>query len=134
MTDTEKEAQRLKQLWTKRKTDKPFSAFQAWYQLADKRCFYCGITEQEIKFLLDNKLLTTKRLKTRGRKLELDRKQPDHSYSDFDNLVLSCYWCNNAKTDTFTHDEFLEVGKIFADIWKRRLTTLIEKNNINLEK
>lgn len=122
MTDIEKENLRLKQLWTKRKTDKPFSVFQEWHLSADKKCFYCGITEQEIKLLIDNNWLTTKRLKTRGRKLELDRKQSELPYSNLENLVLSCYWCNNAKTDTFTHEEFLEVGRIIGDIWKKRMT------------
>jgi len=122
MSDREKETQRLKQLWKKRKTDKPFSAFQEWYLSADKKCFYCGITEQKIQFLLDNNRLTTKRLKTRGRKLELDRKQPELPYSNFDNLALSCYWCNNAKTDSFTHEEFVIIGKTIGDIWKKRIT------------
>jgi 5-methylcytosine-specific restriction endonuclease McrA len=62
----------------------------------------------------------TKRIDTRGKKLEFDRKISDASYDDLNNIVLACYWCNNAKTDTFTHEEFKEVGKVFANIWKNR--------------
>lgn len=120
---SEKEEKRLKALWTKRKTVTPFSAFQSWLTSQDKKCFYCGITEEQIQKLLDRNLLTTKRLATRGRKLELDRKQSELSYDNLDNIVLSCYWCNNAKTDTFTHEEFLEIGKAFSKIWQQRLTT-----------
>ncbi len=39
-------------------------------------------------------------------------------YDQLNNVVLACYWCNNAKTDTFTYEEFKEVGKVFANIWK----------------
>lgn len=78
-------------------------------------CEYCGITEEEISSIKPN----TKR--TRGKKLELDRKEPNDSYNNLDNLVFACYWCNNAKTDTFSHDEFLKVGKVISSIWKERL-------------
>jgi 5-methylcytosine-specific restriction endonuclease McrA len=46
---------------------------------------------------------------------------PDLLYDETNNIVLACYWCNNAKTDTFTYEEFLRVGKVFAEIWKERL-------------
>jgi hypothetical protein len=52
---------------------------------------------------------------------ELDRKEPNQSYDNIDNLVFACYWCNNAKTDTFTADEFKEVGKVFSLIWQKKL-------------
>lgn len=121
MTKQQQEEKRLKALWTKRKTETPFSVFQSWLSSQDKKCFYCGITEEKIKSLLDSKRLTTKRIVTRGKKLELDRKQSELSYDNLGNIVLSCYWCNNAKTDTFTHEEFLEVGKVFSKIWQQRL-------------
>lgn len=112
---------RLKNLWRRKKMNVPFSEFQQWHALMEKKCCYCGITEDTIKVLLDSERLRTKRISTRGRKLELDRKSPELSYDNLDNIVLSCYWCNNAKTDTFTHKEFLEVGKVFATIWKERV-------------
>jgi len=85
---------------------------------SNKRCSYCGISEMEMAALIDNHKVETKR--TRGRKLELDRKDPNLSYNDLDNLVWACYWCNNAKTDTFTYEEFLEIGKSISKIWKQR--------------
>lgn len=112
---------RLKNLWRRKKMNVPFSEFQQWHALMENKCCYCGITEDTIKLLLDSERLKTKRISTRGRKLELDRKSPELSYDKLDNIVLSCYWCNNAKTDTFTHEEFLEVGKVFASIWKERV-------------
>ena len=111
----------IKSIHTSKKIKLDFIHFYEWMKSKEenKRCEYCGITENEINFLLDNKLVETKR--TRGRKLELDRKKPNEQYDDIENLVYACYWCNNAKTDTFTYEEFLEVGKIIASIWKKRL-------------
>lgn len=111
----------IRNLWTRKKLTIPFDNFYHWYLLQEKRCIYCGITEQEIKQLLDSGKLKTKRIATRGKKLELDRKEPDSTYDDLNNLVFACYWCNNAKTDTFTSEEFIEVGKVFKNIWTKRL-------------
>jgi len=108
-------------LWTRKKIKMPFGDFYKWYLSHERKCFYCDITEQEIKELLDSGRLTTKRIATRGRKLELDRKQPDLEYDNFDNIVFACYWCNNAKTDTFTEEEFKKIGQVFKEIWKIRL-------------
>ncbi len=85
----------------------------------DKKCEYCKITENEINQLWEMDDNLTKR--NRGRKLGLDRKQPNLACEDLNNIVYVRYWCNNAKTDTFTHEEFLEVGKTISKIWKQRL-------------
>jgi 5-methylcytosine-specific restriction endonuclease McrA len=98
-----------------------FSDFYKWYQSRERKCTYCEITEAEIKELIDTGRLTTKRLTTRGRKLELERKQSELEYDNFENLAFACYWCNNAKTDTFSEEEFLKVGSVFKEIWKQRL-------------
>lgn len=111
----------IRNLWTRKKIKMPFGDFYKWYLSHERKCFYCDITEQEIKELLDNGRLTTKRIATRGRKLELDRKQPNLEYDNFDNIAFACYWCNNAKTDTFTEEEFKKVGQVFKEIWKTRL-------------
>jgi len=34
---------------------------------------------------------------------------------------MSCYWCNNAKTDEFTAEEFAVIGKAIAMVWHDRL-------------
>lgn len=113
----------VRTLWRRKVKEIQFSDFYKWYMWHERKCFYCDITEAQIKELIDKGKLTTKRLSTRGRKLELDRKQPELEYDNFDNLTFACYWCNNAKTDTFTAEEFLKVGKVFNEIWKQRLAT-----------
>jgi hypothetical protein len=106
-----------------------FKEFYTWYKNIEhkKHCEYCKITESQIEFLLDTERVITKR--NRGRKLELDRKEPNLSYDNLDNIVFACYWCNNAKTDTFTHQEFLEVGKVFGEIWKERMLNDYRQQN-----
>lgn len=100
-----------------------FLKFKGWFDKVPKECHYCKITESEIAQL--TKILghqLTKR--KRGRKLEIDRKQPNESYSIIKNLVLSCYWCNNAKTDTFSEEEFKFIGEAIGKVWKNRLSVI----------
>ena len=64
--------------------------FIEWYKKQDKKCCYCGSTEKELKIFYDSD--KSKRKRTRGMTLEIDRKA-DKEYSE-ENCVLSCYWCN----------------------------------------
>ena len=98
---------------------KKFYAFKDWYEKKGKACYYCKITKEEMDKLWIKDPELTKR--SRGKKLEIERKKPNDSYSDLDNLVWSCYWCNNAKTDTFTEDEFKKIGAVIEEIWNGRL-------------
>jgi 5-methylcytosine-specific restriction endonuclease McrA len=106
--------------WKSKFTDVDFWVFKEWIDTTPKLCYYCGITEEQIHQLWQKYPNLTKR--TRGRKLEMDRKQPNEKYDNQENLVLSCYWCNNAKTDTFTKKEFLKVGQVIRGIWQERLS------------
>jgi 5-methylcytosine-specific restriction endonuclease McrA len=96
-----------------------FEDFSHWRQNVDKKCFYCDLAEDQMRILWSKDLELTKR--TRGLVLEIDRVSPNKNYFDFKNLVSACYWCNNAKTDTFTGEEFRKVGKVFVEIWRERL-------------
>ncbi len=113
----------LRKLWkSKFKENKDTSSFwdfNDWYEKTEQKCFYCGITEEQIRKLFDSGKLYTKR--NRGRKLEIERLLPNEPYVKLDNLVFSCYWCNNAKTDTFTSEEFKNIGREIGKIWKKRL-------------
>ena len=115
----------IKKLYVSKGIKLDFKVFHDWIKAIehDKKCAYCGITENEIKELFAKSKTINEELtkRNRGPKLELDRKKPNSEYDDLDNIVYACYWCNNAKTDTFTHEEFMEVGKVFSNIWKKRL-------------
>lgn len=99
--------------------DESFESFRKWYLTTERQCHYCEITEEQINQLWKKDSNLTKR--KRGKNLEIDRKKPNDSYEDTRNLVYSCYWCNNAKTDTFCEEEFLEIGKSIKKVWEKRL-------------
>jgi 5-methylcytosine-specific restriction endonuclease McrA len=98
----------------------PFSKFEALFSINpnERICTYCKITDKDIE-LLDNKgMIFTKR--SRGFAMEIDRIEPNLEYTS-DNCVLACYWCNNAKTDEFSSDEFSEhIGPGIQSVWKKR--------------
>jgi len=85
------------------------------YERDGKECYYCGIKEEDFipiwgKFYGG---------KTRGQKLEVDRRDNQKDYT-LANCVLACSICNNAKSDKFTDEEFKEVGKVIKQIWRSR--------------
>lgn len=84
-----------------------------------KECHYCRTSEDQILRLIEEGKLYKKHI-TRGWSLEIDRKEPNLEYTK-DNCVMCCYWCNNAKTDEFRHEEFIEIGKAIENIWHERL-------------
>lgn len=96
-----------------------FEVFRQWTEKTPKECHYCKITVDQMDKLWVKDPKLTKRL--RGKKLEIERIEPNKPYTEIKNLVYACYWCNNAKTDTFTHKEFIGVGKVFQKIWEDRL-------------
>jgi hypothetical protein len=86
----------------------------------DRQCHFCHIKEKEIEELIRDGKILTKRLRTRGRKMEVDQRNPNEGYTN-NNIALCCYWCNNAKTDEFSEEDFVPVGKEFEKIWRKRL-------------
>ena len=84
-----------------------------------EECAYCGITIPMVTVLANKQQLFKKNY--RGWSLEIDRKDSNFEYSP-DNCVMACYWCNNAKTDEFTHEEFRKVGEAIQDVWNARLS------------
>ena len=92
---------------------------------AEQKCFYCGITDEIVKSLINCNEIFKKR--ERGHKLEIDRKEANKEYTP-ENSVLCCYWCNNAKTDEFSFQEFISVGMYFRLLWNIRL----HKHNLPL--
>lgn len=110
---------KIRDKWKTKKIGGDFWDFYNWYISADQCCHYCKITQEQIDKL--HILGINNKRTTRGRTLEIDRKIADESYSNIKNLTYSCYWCNNAKTDTFTEEEFKIIGLAIGAIWKQRL-------------
>ena len=111
---------KIRSIWRKKFRDIGFGDFEIWYSKTDKRCYYCGATADKIYTLISSGLVRTKRLPTRGRSLEIERLDPNKPYDVTDNLVFSCYWCNNAKSDEFSAKEFKRLGRVIGKIWEER--------------
>jgi len=83
--------------------------FYQWYENQLKkqnwRCIYCGLSGNTKKHYQ-----RWFRGGRRGRSLEVDRIDSGKPYSP-ENCVLACYPCNNAKSDVFSYEDFLEIGK-----------------------
>ncbi len=115
-------------------------AIRSLLEEQNQYCFYCGITQEQIKELDDREkniqskdqlyinLLREDQLeknpgltkRDHRKTLEVDQKDPHGGYVE-GNIVLACSWCNNAKTDTFTCDEFKEIAKGINIAWNTRL-------------
>ena len=91
--------------------------FISWYKKVPKECYYCGCTLDDIRRFWE--LNDNKRKVTRGRSFEIDRLK-DERYSE-NNCVLACYWCNNAKSDVFTPDEFQSIGEAIGKVIKSKV-------------
>ena len=93
--------------------------FLEWYKKEEKVCYYCGLTEENSQEIVHKGILTSNRFPTggifsqgvnRGYWLEIDRKEPKGQYS-LNNCVLSCYFCNNDKSDVFTDNQYIKFTK-----------------------
>ena len=82
-------------------------------------CEYCKITLDTINQLANNKKIFKKTYQ-RGYTMEIDRKKPNLEYTK-ENCVPCCYWCNNAKTDEFTDEEFLPIATEIRKALENRL-------------
>jgi len=98
--------------------EKTFPLIEFERLLKEKKCAYCDISIDEVKQLAEKQQLFKKN--ERGWALEIDRKNSNYEYSK-SNCVMACYWCNNAKTDEFTCDEFKLIGISIGKIWEERL-------------
>lgn|GEM_PF-3068652 len=79
-------------------------------------CHYCGILETDFTKIWGATFYGGIK---RGQRLEIDRIDNAVGYS-LENCVLACAICNMAKSDKFTHDEFLKVGAMVRNIWQER--------------
>ena len=107
-----------------------FEMFEEWFHNSnfEKGCYYCGITNSESNILFElqqsGKRNNATRGGKRGRRLELERKNPSKPYDELENLVWCCYWCNNAKSNFFTEEEFIPIAEKIGKALKK----IIEDN------
>ncbi len=121
-------SEEVKRLYASKKGLKQVSIeeFKNWYESKKGCCDYCGLTSQE-SLILFHKYPNSTRGGRRGKRLELDRIDLciKNYGQDISNLALACYWCNNAKTNYFTFEEFKIIGEQIK---------VVQNNRINLIK
>ncbi|MBA4852394.1 hypothetical protein [Emticicia sp. BO119] len=93
-----------------------FSDFKRWFnkEIFEKGCNYCRTTNEESQKLTKLRPYATRGGK-RGNRLELGRKDTNLPFDNLNNLVWCCYWCNNAKTNFFSEEEFIPVGRAIGE-------------------
>lgn len=84
-----------------------------------RKCSYCGVKESQLRYMLTVR-------SGRGERLEYDRvisRDRNGNKVDYciENVELACYWCNNAKTDTFSPYEFKGIARAINQIWNVKL-------------
>ena len=94
----------LKSRFTERDT-LTFEEFRDWYDSQEKKCTYCTQSLLEIQLVPD--ILNKERL-------SIDRKDNAKGYT-LENITLACLRCNAIKSNFFTFDQMLEVGKIVKE-------------------
>lgn len=110
-------ARKVRRLYLRKKiTGVTIQEFYYWWTQQEKKCCYCGITPTELDILF-GKLKDVNKRPTRGKTLELERRVANRAYDDIDNLFFCCYMCNNAKSDFFTHEQFIPIGQAIKQAW-----------------
>jgi hypothetical protein len=110
----------IKAKWRSKAIGGNFWDFYYWYISQPKHCHYCKVTQAELDIINNPETIVNSRPR-RGKTFEIDQRNSKGGYSNLKNLVLSCYWCNNAKTDTFTEDEFMIIAQGIQKVWDARL-------------
>lgn len=79
-----------------------------WFNNQNDRCNYCEISQSELlKIVSDRQGNLTLNQKTKRSKgtLEIEKLDPSKGYT-FKNSVLSCPFCNNAKSNLISEDDW----------------------------
>ena len=116
------------------------SEFLEWFKekIKDGKCMYCGLSERDSQRLVHEGKIKSLRFPiygtissgvNRGYWLEIDRKIPTGYYSK-ENCNLSCYFCNNDKSDVFTNSEYIEFYKDRANYLRGLLMSKLNEDEI----
>ena len=92
--------------------------FLEWYDKQNGSCYYCGVTQSELYSLVEfrggNLTLNKKTKRSKGT-LEIEKLDPCKGYT-YDNSVLSCPFCNNAKSNLISANDW---NKFFVPAMKK---------------
>lgn len=95
-----------------------------WYDAQNGCCNYCGITQSDLSKIVakrkGNLTLNQKTKRSKGT-LEIEKLDPNKPYT-FDNSVLACPFCNNAKSNLISEEDW---RSYFAPVMKNYLNSLL---------
>jgi hypothetical protein len=100
----------LEQYWSRKD-------FINWYVNKTQVCCYCHCTKEQLDKFYSR--TDSKRKNTRGKSLEIERRE-DNQYTE-NNCDLCCYWCNNAKSDVFSAEEFRHIGEAIGKVIREEI-------------
>lgn len=86
--------------------------FVEWYKLQPRECFYCKRSEEDI---MKDLAIIRKKMQ----RLSIDRVENEKGY-ETGNLILSCMRCNYTKSNFFSKDEMLIIGRIIKEKFDAR--------------
>lgn len=93
-----------------------FTDFYKWFENQEKVCGYCNSTLEEVAAFLNEQIEEGGHKRdNRGWSFEIDRLNHSSKYKD-GNVILSCYICNNAKSDVFEADAFAPIGEAIGKV------------------
>ncbi len=108
---------------------KTFEVFLEWYRNQDRKCYYCQTSEELLKNLFKNGVFNPKKKAWTKGSLQIEKRDPNVEYSE-DNCVLACVFCNNAKSDLMTDEEF---KNYFGETMNKYLEFKVKQNNIKIK-
>jgi hypothetical protein len=94
------------------------------------QCYYCGTDLRIIQQLILNKIIKPRKRgpdNYSGLHFELDHKNANKEDNSKENLVASCYYCNNDKSNTFSSDIFKDY---FGPQKKKAFEQLLEAKKV----
>jgi len=128
--------QSIKALYTEERAKgfKGIIAFYDWYMIHDTigRCCYCGVHKNDLGSYFDSENnIQYASARQRGKSLEIERivTSPTNEYSP-ENCRLSCYICNNAKSDFISPKDFKPIAQGINVFWKEHgVDATFDKNS-----
>lgn len=99
-----------------------------WHNKQNDCCNYCGITQSELSRIVQsrrgNLTLNQKTKRSKGT-LEIEKLDPNNGYT-YENSVLSCPFCNNAKSNLISEDDW---RKFFAPAMRNYFISILSNDN-----
>ena len=94
-----------------------------WYNDQKESCNYCGVTQEDLLKIVGNRdgnlTLNNKTKRSKGT-LEIEKLNPSEGYT-FNNSVLACPFCNNAKSNLISENDWREFFKPAMQQYHKKL-------------